>query len=135
MKIAPFGKIEYKESDAEWYGLLDNISPDNKVEISFLVNDCSVGINEKIELLKGLAGDYTMIINRLNRVVYERYRGSKWERPLEEIAEMYYLAAASLYNDNKTWWLVLEPKNNVPEIFSHFVRFTMIEREITWSNI
>jgi hypothetical protein len=51
-------------------------------------------------------------------------------KTLDEIKGMYFLTAVSLKDDNETWWLVLEPDSKVESIYNHFLRFTMVGREI-----
>ena len=55
-------------------------------------------------------------------------------KTLDEIKGMYFLTAVSLKDDNETWWLVLEPDSKVESIYNHFLRFTMVGREIAWAN-
>ena len=57
MKIEPFGNIEFNKRDKEWFGLVDNICPNNKVELSISVNRLDQNLDDKIELVKKLASD------------------------------------------------------------------------------
>jgi hypothetical protein len=132
--IALFGNIEYKKSSKEWFGLVDNICPNNKVELNLSVNNKDEELNDKIELVKKFALDYENIISKLYDLAYKKYKDTQFEVTRTEIEEMYFLSAVNLKEDNKTWWLVLEPNFNVTSVYDHLLRFTMLEREIIWAN-
>lgn len=134
MTIEPFGNIEYKKRDKEWFGLVDNICPDNKVELSISVDNIDQDLNEKIELVKKFAADYEVIVADLYDLAYKKYKDTEFEVTKEEIEKMYFLTAVNLKADNRTWWLVLEPDFNVTSIYDHFLRFTMLDRKIIWAN-
>jgi hypothetical protein len=134
MTIEPFGKIEFSKRDKEWFGLLDNICPDNKVELSISVDNIDQDINEKFELVKKLAADYETIVADLYDLVYKKYKNTEFEVTRKEVEKMYFLTAVNLKVDNKTWWLTLEPDFNVTSIYNHFLRFTMQDREVVWAN-
>ena len=134
MTIEPFGNIEYKKRDKEWFGLVDNICPDNKVELSISVDNIDQDLNEKIELVKKFAADYEVIVADLYDLAYKKYKDTEFEVTREEIEKMYFLTAVNLKADNRTWLLVLEPDFNVTSIYDHFLRFTMLDRKIIWAN-
>ena len=134
MTIEPFGKIEFNKRDKEWFGLVDNICHVNKVELSISVDNINEGLNDKIELVKKLATDYATIVSALYGLAYNKYKDTEFEVTREEIEKMYFLTAVNLKEDNKTWSLVLEPKFNVTSIYNHFLRFTMLDRNIIWAN-
>ncbi len=134
MKIEPFGNIEFNKRDKEWFGLVDNICPNNKVELSISVNRLDQNLDDKIELVKKLASDYENIVNELYDLAYKKYKDTEFEVTRKEIEKMYFLTSVNLKEDNKTWWLVLEPNFNVISIYNHFLRFTMLDRKIVWAN-
>lgn len=134
MVIEPFGVIKYLPKEKEWCGLVNNVTPNTKTELCIEVDTPNEDISEKIELMKQFASDYNSIVQSLYDLLYQSGKGSDWEKSLEEIKQMYFLTAVSLKSDNKTWWLVLEPHSNVPSIHNHFYRFTMVGRQITWTN-
>lgn len=134
MTIEPFGNIEYKSKDKEWFGLVDNIAPNNKIELTISVGKSNQDINEQLESLKQFAVDYDSVMTSLCELTFQKYKNTQWEKPLDEIKGMYFLTAVSLKNDNKTWWLVLEPDFKVETIYNHFLRFTMVNRKIVWAN-
>ena len=51
-----------------------------------------------------------------------------------DIRAMYCLSAVMLKSDNTSWWLVLEPAFDIETVYHHFLRFTMVKREIGWAN-
>ena len=134
MTIEPFGNINFKSKDQEWFGLVDNIAPNNKVELIISADDSNQDISDKIESVKQFAIDYNSVMTSLYELAYQKYKNSQWEKTLDEIKEMYFLTAVSLKDDNKTWWLVLEPDFKVETIYNHFLRFTMVDRKIVWAN-
>jgi hypothetical protein len=134
MIIEPFGNIEFNMRDNEWFGLVDNICPKNKVELSIAVNNRDQELSDKVELVKKLAADYEAVVDELYNLAFKRYQNTKFEVTREEIEKMYFLTAVELKEDNKTWWLTLEPEFNVATIYNHFLRFTMQERKIIWAN-
>lgn len=134
MTIEPFGNIEFNKNDKEWFGLVDNICPNNKVELSIAVDSIDQDLNEKIELIKKLAADYGAVIADLYDLAYKKYKDTEFEVTREEIEKMYFLTAVNLKEDNKTWWLTLEPDFSVTSIYNHFLRFTMQDRKIIWAN-
>ena len=134
MKIGAFGNIEFKSKDKEWFGLMDNITPNNKVELTISAEDSNQDISDKIESVQQFAVDYNSVMENLYELAFQKYKNSQGEKTLNEIKEMYFLSSVSLKADNKTWWLVLEPECRVDAIYNHFLRFTMIDRKIVWAN-
>jgi hypothetical protein len=134
MTIEPFGNIEFNKRDNEWFGLVDNICPKNKVELSIAVNNIDQKLIDKVELIKKLAADYEAVVAELYDMAFKRYKNTEFEVTREEIEKMFFLTAVYLKEDNKTWWLTLEPDYNVTSIYNHFLRFTMQDREIIWAN-
>lgn len=134
MIIEPFGKLEFDKTHKEWFGLVDNICPGNKVELSISVEHTDQGLYEKIELVKKIAADYESIVADLYDLAYKKTEGTKFEVTRKEIEKMYFLTSVHLKEDNKTWWLTLEPEFNVTSVYNYFLRFTMLERRIIWMN-
>jgi len=134
MTIEPFGKIEYQSKDNQWFGLVNNIAPNNRVELAISVDNSNRDINNYIESIKQFVIDYKSVMTQLYELAFQKYKSSPWEKPLDEIKEMYFLTSVLLMKDNKTWWLVLEPDCEVETIYNHFLRFTMIGRKIDWAN-
>ena len=134
MTIEPFGNIEFNKRNKEWFGLVDNICPNNKVELSIAVDSIDQDLNDKIELINKLVADYHTVVADLYDLAYKKYKDTEFEVTREEIEKMYFLTAVNLKEDNKTWWLTLEPDFNVTSIYNHFLRFTMQDRKIIWAN-
>lgn len=134
MIIEPFGNIEYNKKEKVWFGLVDNICPDNKVELSISVKNIDQDLNYKVELVKKLAADFETIIADLYELAFKKYKDTEFEVTRKKIEKIYLLTAVNLKEDNKTWWLTLEPRINVTSIYNHFLRFTMEDRKIIWTN-
>lgn len=134
MTIEGFGNIEFNKRDKEWFGLMDNICPGNKVELSISVENIDQDLNEKIELVKKFAADYEAIAANFYDFAYKKYKNTEFEVTRNKIEKMYFLTAVNLKNDNETWWLTLEPYFNMASIYNHFLRFTMQDRQIIWAN-
>jgi len=134
MTIEPFGNIKFNERNKEWFGLVDNICPNHKVELSISVNNVAQNLDDKLELVKKLAADYDRIVTDLYDLAYKSYKNTQSEVTRNEIEKMYFLTAVNLKEDNRTWWLVLEPAFNVNSRYNHFLRFTMLDRKIIWAN-
>jgi len=134
MTLEPFGNIEFKKRDKEWFGLVDNICPNNKVELRISVDNIDLNLNDKIELVKKFAADYKTIVADLYDLAYNKYKDTAFKVTMKEIEKMYFLTAVNLKEDNKTWWLTLEPDFNVTSIYNQFLRFTMQDRKVIWAN-
>jgi hypothetical protein len=135
MDIEQFVEIKFNNQDKEWIGTVDGISPNNKVELSISVDNDKQNILEKIELIKKFSTDYDVIMSKLYDLTFQKHKNTKWEKSLDDIKQMYFLTAVALKNDNKTWWITLEPNFNVPTIYNHFLRFTMVNNNIVWMNL
>ncbi|TCC91548.1 hypothetical protein EZ428_07220 [Pedobacter frigiditerrae] len=135
MIIEPFGELHFIERDKVWFGMADNISPENKVELSIAADSKEEDISFKIKSIEEFALDYPNILDKLYNILF--LTESKLDSPksIEQLKEMYFFTAVSLKPDNKTWWLTLEPHFHVPSIYNHFIRYTMFDRKIIWSNL
>ncbi|WP_420152410.1 hypothetical protein [Siphonobacter sp.] len=130
MRIEPFGTFDYHPREQLWKADVDHLSPTHKVELSIGTDHAQADLSDKIKLLEAFVLDYASIMERLYQFIYESYRKTSEAKTLEEIKTMYFLTAVTLQKDNRTWWLVLEPNFDVPTLYSHFQRFTMVERQI-----
>ncbi|MBX2925162.1 MAG: hypothetical protein KF746_23375 [Chitinophagaceae bacterium] len=102
MTIEPFGNINYKSKDQEWFGLVDNIAPNNKVELIIFADGSNQNIDDKIESVKQFASDYNSVMPKLYELAYQKYKNTQWEKTLDQIKEMYFLTAVSLKSDNNS---------------------------------
>jgi len=134
MIVEPFGLLKFDETAKEWVGYVDNISPGNKVELSISVVHIGQSLTQKIGLIKQMAADYEVIVAELYDLIYKKFRGTEYEVTRDAVGEMYYLSAVNLKEDNRTWWLVLEPCFSVDSIYNHFFRFTIQDGKIIWAN-
>jgi hypothetical protein len=134
MWIEPFGDIEFHYKEKEWFGIVQNISSNNTIELSIGAENKNIDISDRIEKIKLFAKDYNSVMTTLYELVHQSLSKTEFKKSLDEVKEMYFLTAVSLKDDNKTWWLVLEPDFKVDSIYNHFLRFTMIDRKVTWTN-
>ncbi len=134
MIIEPYGQIEFESKYKQWFGFVDNICPDNRVELTISVDNKGQDISHKIELLNKFSSDYKSIITELYDLAYKKFKSTEFEVTRKEIEEIYFLCSVDLKEDDKTWWLTLEPHFNVTSIYNHFLRFTMVDRTVIWAN-
>lgn len=134
MTIEPFGYIVYNKKYKQWIGDVSNINPKGTVELTIESEDTLELSIVQMKNLRTFALDYLNIEKQLYELAYQKYNGTLYQKTLEEIKQMYFFSALSFKEDNKTCWIVMEPDFNVESIYNHFLRFTMIDREITWMN-
>ncbi len=134
IKIKPFGSFVFYKTEKVWFSIVKNISPTNDVELLIEVYDFNQDLTEKINLIKEFVSDIDSITEKLQAYVY-KHCFSKTKKTLTEVKKMYYLCAIELKKDDKTWWIGLESSNENKSIDNHFVRFTLVNKEIVWSNI
>lgn len=113
------------------FGRVDTITPNNEVELSVdPVNGTELS-EEQIRLLQELPNDYNYYMEMLCTYLEVAFE----EFSLETIKQMYFLAAIELKKYNSEWHFTLEPGPNVPSVYDHFQRFTIVNKMITWSNV
>jgi hypothetical protein len=135
MQVSEIAKnLRYIERDREWFALLANISLRGEVEISISVKSKEVDINPYLQSISALVTRYAEITEMLLQKVFKSLHQYSGEKTILDYHDYYFLSAISLKQDNRTWWLVLEPLD-VPSIINHFWRFTMVDQEIVWSNV
>lgn len=133
-KIEPFGELKYNSDEKQWFGIVKNISPANEIELALEVEKIDQDLNEKFEIIRGFVKDIDSITSALFEFVRKNYFLNS-NKTIDEIKQMYFLTAITLKNDNKSWWLVLEPSFNVETPYNHFLRFTFANGKLVWSNI
>ena len=114
-----------------WMGEIDTISPDNKIELTVEPANGTELSEEQIKLLQELPDYY----NYYMEIFYTYLDIAFDEFSLETIKQMYFLTAIELKRHNGEWYFTLEPGPNVPSIYNHFQRFTIVDKMITWSNV
>jgi len=135
MIIEPFGELHFIERDKAWFGMADNISPENKVELSIEAESKEEDISSKIQSVKQFALDYPNIVDKLYKILFLNEKRLDAPKSIEKLKQMYFFTGITLKPDNETWWLTLEPHFDVPSIYDHFIRYTMFGRKIIWSNL
>lgn len=126
--------LRYHSKDHQWFGLVNDLYPGHGVELTVEGDLAPEGLAAKLALVRELAADLDDIREQLHRLAYHKYQGTQWAKSLADIKAMYFLSAVTLKSDNTLWWLVLEPEFDVETVYNHFLRFTMVKREIVWAN-
>lgn len=128
----------YQKSNGEnayWFGRLNNISPDNEVELKINVTGYSTPTSDQIKFIERLPLEYsfftTLLLTHL-KVAFER---TPQEASLKRLREIYFLSGIELKANSYEWWFVLEPIGDVPTPYNFFPRFTVIDKEIVWTNV
>ena len=134
VEFQPYGKLKYKKREGGWFGTLDGIVPGNRVEI-FIEGNRNEIQSYKFEMMSEFVANLDSLLERLFGHIHQNFLDTKWERNIDELLEMYFLAAISLKGDGEGFWVVLEPSFDVDSIFDLFIRFTIVKDEIIWSNI
>jgi hypothetical protein len=58
MRIEPFGDIEFHYKEKEWFGIVQNVSSNNTIELSIGAENKNIDISDKIEKIKLFAKNY-----------------------------------------------------------------------------
>ena len=131
--IPAIGALNYYDEPERffWFGVVDTIVPDRKIELSIEPDNGTEISEEQIRLVQDFPADYNYYINMLFAYLESVYD----ELTLEAIKEMYFLAAIELKKYNSELHFTLEPNLNVQPKYDHFQRFIIVDKMITWSNI
>lgn len=135
MKADTLEELKFNSLENEWKVTTQNISPENSVELSLCVTNKDENIDQKIDLVKEFSNNYDEIMCILYQFIFQKYSQTKFNKSIEELRRMYFLSGVSLKKDNNTWWVILEPSYDVETIYNHFLRFTMVDKKIIWSNL
>jgi|JI10StandDraft_1071094.scaffolds.fasta_scaffold1714351_1 hypothetical protein len=135
MKLEIVGQLKYNQKESEWQGSVRDFSNDNLIELRIGVSDATESLERKMELIDDFFNNYENIMETLHGFIFERYLLTKFSKPLEQIRAMYFLSGVYLKTDSTNWWIVLEPHFSVESIYDHFLRFTLVDGRIIWSNI
>ena len=135
MKLEIVEQLKYNQREVEWQGSARDLSNGNLIELTIGVSNSTECIERKMDLLNDFFNNYENTMTTLYNYIYERYLNTNFSKPLEEIKSMYFLSAVNLKTDSINWWIVLEPHYNVESIYDHFLRFTIVDKKIIWSNI
>lgn len=129
--IKPFGEFRYVETGSYWICFSETVFPGSNLEIVFEVENSDQDLFTKITLTKNLLQN----IESLKEKIYNHIALNFSEKSIEKVKTMWFLSAICLENDNKTWKVVFEPDFDIETIFNHFLRFSILDSEITWSNL
>ena len=137
MTLDNFGTVKLltKGQDYYWFGRVKNISPDNEVELTINVDGKDQPLTNQAKLISDLADNYDRLMTMLYDYIQGSFATTGDRKTIEDLKKMYFLTAVELKKDNKDWWIVLEPMFDVETIYNHFLRFTVRDMKITWSNL
>jgi hypothetical protein len=129
----PFGELKFNHKESSWFGFLNGVTPFNHVELWIEVEHPDEPIGNKLEIIRNFIGGIDKVMNELYRFIHSNCVDVKLPKSLEEVTEMYFLSSLSLKKDSSTYWVVLEP-GDVESIYNVFLRFTLVNGKIVWSN-
>lgn len=132
INIEPFGEFEFFRSDDTWLARTKNIIPDLEIELSIENENPSVFSLNKIPIIADFLKDINFIEGNIYQYIFEKFQ---YRKPLDKLKETYFLSALELKKDNKTWWMVYEPFCEMETIHNVFLRFTIMNKTIIWSNL
>ncbi len=136
-KISNFGslKLEKDRGGYSWIGLVAIPISKAEVELTIEVEGDNEPSRKKVKSILDLEKNWNSLSNLLFEYIVECFRDSKWEKEKDELEKMYFLLAIDLKREYDEWWIVLEPEFHVPTIFNFYLRFTLRNNEVIWSNI
>ena len=134
IKIEPFGSFLFYETEKTWFSVVKNISLLNDVELLIEVENSKQDLTEKTMLIKEFVNEIDLVMEILYTFIHKKCFTCS-TKTLDDVKKMYHLCAIELKLDNKTWWIGLEPSFDNKTIYNHFLRFTLVNNEIIWSNI
>ncbi|MFD0751648.1 hypothetical protein ACFQZS_15970 [Mucilaginibacter calamicampi] len=121
-----------REGEKEyWFALSETIVATNKVELSLITQNKRAPTSNQImrleEVLKGL-GEY-------EDALYTHLKDAHDELSLVDLKKMYLLVAIEIKINADELWFTLEPMHNILSTYDQFKRFTVIGKEVVWSNL
>jgi hypothetical protein len=128
-------KLISDKNGSEWFGNVQNISKNNTVELSIEVESNSFPSPNQIAFAKRFAQHIEVTEQIIYDYIYKSFNETEWQMTKESLKRMYYLSALMLKRHSEDVWITLEPHADVPTIFNHFLRFTLRNNEIVWSNL
>lgn len=131
--IPAIGTLNYccENCKAFWFGILDSIVNGSKVELTI---DTLNGQSPTELQVKSIEEVINNILQYTN-LLYSHLNVAYGDLSLDEIKNMYFLAAIEIKNNHNELWFTLEAMPHVFSIYDGFKRFTVIDKEIVWSNV
>jgi hypothetical protein len=124
-----------KGKDHYWFGRVRNISPDHEVELTIHVKDQEPPSAMQVKLIADFAQSHNQLMLMLCEYLQESLLLAGDNRSVDDLRKMYFLSSVELKEDNKEWWIVLEPGFNVDPKHNFLPRFTVSDGRVTWSNL
>lgn len=130
LNVQSFGEFRYVNIDNKWICSTARAYTKNEIEISFEVENKEQDLTEKLALMKKFVDEISVV----EKVIFNHILEKIPAKTLDELKTLWFLSAIELKNDNQTWWIVLEPNFETETKYNHFLRFTIVKKEIIWSN-
>lgn len=102
-------KLISDKNGSEWFGNVQNIAKNNKVELSIEVKSNSIPSHEQIEFMKRFTQHIEVTEQIIYDHIYKSLKGTKWQITKESLKRVYYLSALVLKRDSEDVWVTLEP--------------------------
>ena len=135
MKIEENIELKFSKRDNTWEGKIKTIYSEIPVDVFLEVENEHENINEQVKIITTFFNEYEDFSPSFYQLIFKQYSESTFQKSIEEIRRMYFLSSVGLKKDNITCWVVLEPSFEVASIYNHFMRFTVHNKEVVWSNI
>lgn len=132
LNFFPFGTLDRVGNRAEWFGRLAGIVASNSVEVSIETDAQGQNLEANTTKLKAFIEGVPSMLDEIFHYVETAFKG---EKSVAELTQMYFLTAISIKSDGDTFWIVLEPNFDVPSMYDQFLRFTVVNKTVVWSNI
>jgi|GEM_PF-3321077 len=122
----------YCEREREyWFAISDSIVAMNKVEFSIDTHSKKPPTTQQIIRLEEIVDN----VNGYKELLYNHLKAAHDELSLEDIRKMYLLAAIEIKIDCNEVRFTLEANPTNPSIYDGFKRFTVLDKEVIWSNV
>jgi hypothetical protein len=105
----------------------------NDIELELETPTDEPPLPSQLGSLKNFLVSYSDIRTKLLDRIFEAYYRTEFKRPRSDFDNMYHLAAVNLKIDG-SFWVVSEPED-VESVYNHFMRFTIKQGDILWSNV
>lgn len=131
--VKPFRELKFISIDKVWICFPERLSTENIVELVVEAENSIQEFEKKIPQLE----DFISRIDVIKTFSYEFILKNCFAdstKTFDQIQQMYFLSAVTMKNDNDRWWLVFEPTFEVETIDNHFIRLTISQDKIVWSN-
>lgn len=133
IEIPAVGTINYYNQGGRefWFEYTDVIGISHSVELNFDTTDKQPPTEQQVNKIQEVITNIEIYLSILYDYLATAYR----EFAFETIKSMYFLCAVEVKIDAQVVWFTLEAYPRVPSIYDGFKRFTVIDKNVTWSNV